>query len=231
MTKQFLSNEQAGILAGVIAARLDEVASAAKNDANGAVNIATDAKNAADSATETATEAKNAAITAQDILSQLETDIATQLKEVADKEKADFAAAQAYTDSQIAGLVGGAPEQLDTLKELADAFTDDASLIEALNNAVANHVHSVATASSNGFMSADMVKTLNSASTMAQDTATDLRNFSNTVNNRIDSHETAVTDLQSRVTTLESRCDTLENVLTYFMPATNAAVWDETETK
>lgn len=165
------------------------------------------------------------------ILSQLGTYIATRLKEVADKEKADFAAAQAYTDSQIADLVGGAPEQLDTLKELADAYSDNASLIEALTDTVTNHVHSVATTSSDGFMSADMVLTLNSASTMVQDTTTALQFFAAAMDNHISTYETAVTDLQSRVTTLESRCDTLTSVLTYFMPATTAAISDETETE
>lgn len=40
----------------------------------------------------------------------------------------------------IADLVGTAPESLDTLKELADAITDNKDLIDALNDSILNKV-------------------------------------------------------------------------------------------
>lgn len=46
-----------------------------------------------------------------------------------------------YTDTAIANLVASAPETLDTLKELADAITENDSLLEALTSTVANHNH------------------------------------------------------------------------------------------
>lgn len=163
------------------------------------------------------------------ILSQLGTYIATRLKEVAETEKADFAAAQAYTDGQIADLVGGAPEQLDTLKELADAYSDNASLIEALNDAVTNHVHGIATDASNGFMSTEMVKLLSNCDTGLSSLEQKVDNFFNELYYRDNVLESSVSTLRTRCTNLESRCTTLESVLTYFMPATTAAQMDETE--
>lgn len=55
--------------------------------------------------------------------------------------------AKAYTDTEIAELVGTAPESLDTIHELAKAFEDNTEVIEVLNQAIAqksdiNHVHS-----------------------------------------------------------------------------------------
>lgn len=47
-----------------------------------------------------------------------------------------LATARGYTDAQIAALVNGAPETLDTLKELADAIRDNDSVVEALNEAI-----------------------------------------------------------------------------------------------
>lgn len=44
--------------------------------------------------------------------------------------------AVAYTDQRIAALINGAPETLDTLKEIADAMEQNKSVVEALNNAI-----------------------------------------------------------------------------------------------
>lgn len=41
-----------------------------------------------------------------------------------------------YTDTKIANLINGAPETLDTLKEVADAITASKSVEEALNKAI-----------------------------------------------------------------------------------------------
>lgn len=41
-----------------------------------------------------------------------------------------------YTDQKVADLINGAPETLDTLKEVADAIEESKSVEEALNNAI-----------------------------------------------------------------------------------------------
>ena len=41
-----------------------------------------------------------------------------------------------YTDSEIAGLINGAPTTLDTLKEIADAMAENQTVVEALNTAI-----------------------------------------------------------------------------------------------
>ena len=44
--------------------------------------------------------------------------------------------ATAYTDLKIANLINGAPETLDTLKEIADAMAENKTVVEALDEAV-----------------------------------------------------------------------------------------------
>ena len=44
--------------------------------------------------------------------------------------------AKKYTDDKIADLVGGAPETLDTLKEIADALGEDANLSATLTTEI-----------------------------------------------------------------------------------------------
>lgn len=47
------------------------------------------------------------------------------------------AATKQYVDGKITDLVGGAPEALDTLKELADALGNDADVAATLTNEIA----------------------------------------------------------------------------------------------
>ena len=49
---------------------------------------------------------------------------------------AALTAAKAYTDTEIAGLINGAPTTLDTLGEIATAMSENQSVVEALNSAV-----------------------------------------------------------------------------------------------
>ena len=49
---------------------------------------------------------------------------------------AALTAAEAYTDTEIAGLINGAPTTLDTLGEIATAMSENQSVVEALNSAV-----------------------------------------------------------------------------------------------
>lgn len=46
--------------------------------------------------------------------------------------------AKAYTDTKISDLIGGAPETLDTLKEVADAISENESVVDGLNAAIGN---------------------------------------------------------------------------------------------
>ncbi len=47
-----------------------------------------------------------------------------------------YKSANTYTDQKIAQLVNGAPETLDTLKEVADAMAQNKSVVDALNSAI-----------------------------------------------------------------------------------------------
>ena len=60
---------------------------------------------------------------------------------------------KAYTDQKIADLVNGAPETLDTLKEIADELQANKSAMEAITDAVRNHTHDLADTLKPGFMS------------------------------------------------------------------------------
>lgn len=45
-------------------------------------------------------------------------------------------AAKEYTDNKVAELINGAPTTMDTLKEVADAMAENASVVEALDSAI-----------------------------------------------------------------------------------------------
>ena len=47
-----------------------------------------------------------------------------------------LASSKEYTDSEIADLINGAPTTLDTLKEIADAITENQTVVEALDAAI-----------------------------------------------------------------------------------------------
>ncbi|MGN0107134.1 MAG: hypothetical protein ACI4A5_05515, partial [Hominilimicola sp.] len=51
--------------------------------------------------------------------------------------------AKGYTDTEINNLINGAPEAMDTLKELADAIEENSDLMEVLNAAIGNKVDKV----------------------------------------------------------------------------------------
>lgn len=51
--------------------------------------------------------------------------------------------AKDYTDEKISGLVDGAPEAMDTLKELADAISANSDIMTALQSAIGDKVDKV----------------------------------------------------------------------------------------
>ena len=64
-------------------------------------------------------------VTDDDKFTEIETSISSAKSET-----------KTYTDTKIANLINGAPETLDTLKEVADAISASKSTEEALNNAI-----------------------------------------------------------------------------------------------
>ena len=53
-----------------------------------------------------------------------------------EKAKEALSSAKDYTDNKIADLINGAPETMDTLKEVADAISANKTVVEALNEAI-----------------------------------------------------------------------------------------------
>lgn len=51
--------------------------------------------------------------------------------------------AKGYADTQISNLVNGAPEAMDTLKELADAIAENSDVMTALQSAISGKVDKV----------------------------------------------------------------------------------------
>lgn len=49
-----------------------------------------------------------------------------------------LSSAKSYTDTKISNLINGAPETMDTLKEVSDAISKHESVVEALNAAIGN---------------------------------------------------------------------------------------------
>ena len=48
-----------------------------------------------------------------------------------------------YTDKKIADLINGAPETLDTLKEIADAIAENKTIVEALDSAIGKKANQI----------------------------------------------------------------------------------------
>lgn len=70
-----------------------------------------------------------------------------------------------YVNEKIAGLINGAPETFDTLKEIADYIESHKEVADALNAAIAgkadkNHTHQDATQAASGYMPASDKKKL-----------------------------------------------------------------------
>ena len=89
-----------------------------------------------------------------------------------------LSSAQGYTDTAISNLVNGAPLALDTLKELADALSDDSDALAALTTTVSNETTNRTNADTalDGRIDSESVARYN------EDTA---------INNRIDSEQLA----------------------------------------
>lgn len=80
-------------------------------------------------------------------------------KQYADsKDTETLSSAKAYSDEKIRDLVGVAPEELDTIYELANAYRENkdaiGGVVEKLNSKADKiHTHNVASSTENGFMS------------------------------------------------------------------------------
>lgn len=117
----------------------------AVNEANIAAHsedIAENAQGIADN--KTAIEAEIARSSAADAdhtarLEAIEEDYLKQADktELTNAISAAEAAAKTHADNAVAALVDGAPETLDTLKELAEALDNNADIVDALNEAIA----------------------------------------------------------------------------------------------
>lgn len=70
--------------------------------------------------------------------------IASRIAELALQVSTAWEDLKQYTDTKIAALINGAPETLDTLKEVADAIKENETIVEALDAAIGNKVDKVA---------------------------------------------------------------------------------------
>lgn len=70
--------------------------------------------------------------------------IANKITELSSDIAAAGDSQKLYTDTKIADLIGGAPETLDTLKEVADVIQENETVVDALNAAIGNKVDKVA---------------------------------------------------------------------------------------
>lgn len=88
-------------------------------------------------------------------------DNAIAARDAADAET--LVSANSYTDTKVAEVLGGAPEVLDTLNELAEAIGDDANFITTINNSIASLQDRIDTNETEAYVSiASAVTTANS---------------------------------------------------------------------
>ena len=111
---------------------------AAEEDAK---TLATAKSHADTKATNTLTTAKtysdsNAASALASAKSYTDTSAANTLASAKEYNDAAYANANAYTDQKISELINGAPGTLDTLKEIADAMSENENLVSTLEEAI-----------------------------------------------------------------------------------------------
>lgn len=122
--------------------------------------------------------------------------------------------AKLYTDNQISELVGAAPDELNTLKELADALNENETIFEALETTVGNKANSAdvytKTESDNLYVTKEAGKGLstNDYTTAEKSKLSSLVNYDDTaVRDRISALESKDTVSHSEVYT-KSEADT-----------------------
>jgi hypothetical protein len=97
--------------------------------------------------TQVRTNAGAASQSQVDQVSNLADTVASDLAaEIINRENADadtLSAAEDYADSAIAALVGGSPEQLNTLAELAQALDEDESFSATIMEAIGNNAQAI----------------------------------------------------------------------------------------
>lgn len=136
--------------ATVLATAADANATTALNNSNSAIDTANTALEIANNADNTSTEAlgiaqdvsntaAEARRIAQSALDQITEGIGTQILvngESVAVFDADTKADLDYVDRQVAAIIGAAPETLDTLEEVAAAFEENETVVDALNAAI-----------------------------------------------------------------------------------------------
>jgi predicted nucleic acid-binding Zn-ribbon protein len=141
---------------------------------------------------------------------ELDLVIADLAQEVLDRQAGDVStlnSARSYTDQKITDLVNGAPQLLDTLKELADAIGND----ENFAVSVANQVAAVQAALNAEIARAQAAETaLSGRMTTAEGDIDALEGRMSTAEGDIDAVEVRMTSAEGRLSTVEPKVATLE---------------------
>ena len=145
----------------------------AKASADSAATAASNAVKTANDANSTAASAKS---TAEEALKQAQTTgtmVQSGGKFVENfnaDEKANITyvneqidSAKTYADTKIANLVNSAPDTLDTLGELAEAFEENGDMIETLNKAIVNKVENTTFEAEKTRVNSELAKNFNTA--------------------------------------------------------------------
>lgn len=159
--------DAAALAANEAANRANTAAQSAETNSTAAEQAATEANDAANAAQQSTTAANQAAADANDAAQRAETaitNIQVATGSAAGATSAANSAAQAaneaavkatdaannslqnaktYTDEKIAALVGGAPETLNTIDEVAAAIEANEGVVNALNASIGNKVDKV----------------------------------------------------------------------------------------
>ena len=141
-------------------------ADAASTAANSAVTTANEASSTAASAKSTAEEALKQAQTTGTMVQVgghfVENFNADDKANVSYVDE-QIGSAKSYADTKIAGLVNSAPDTLDTLGELADAFKNNGDMIETLNKAIVNKIENTAFETEKTRVNGELSKKFNTA--------------------------------------------------------------------
>jgi len=135
-------------------------------------------------------------------VADLQSDLAQELLDRASGDASTLSSAQAYADQKISDLVGAAPSTLNTLKEIADAIANDASIAATLTAQI-GQVQTNLTSEISARQSADS-SLQSSISTVAAGLAQELLDRAAAVSGEASARASADSALQTSISGLSS---------------------------
>ena len=132
-----------------------------------------------------------------------------------------------YTDQKIADLIGGAPETLDTLKEVADAIEENESVVTALDAAIGRKADQTALDDHTGNNTIHVTADDKAELAALRGDVTEINSNIDSVNQKIDSAFETIGNIYTASVSMTCSASSSHQVLKYNLPVGKyvAIIW------